>query len=58
MASPTFIKCDFSKFCDEDDPEYNGDVSMAGMDEMGGPGGMGFGGQPPSGFYRSPAGPH
>ena len=23
-----FIKADFSKFCEEDDPEYNGDISI------------------------------
>jgi len=35
-----FIKVDFSKFCEEDDPEYTGQIAMTGMDE-GGKGGMG-----------------
>jgi len=42
-----FIKVDFSKFCEEDDPEYTGQIAMTGMDEggMGGMGGMpGMGG--------------
>jgi hypothetical protein len=38
-----FIKADFAKFCEEDDPEYNGEISMAGMDE----GGMGGSECPP-----------
>jgi len=47
-----FIKVDFSKFCEEDDPEYTGQIAMTGMDEggMGGMGGMpgmgGMGGMP------------
>ena len=39
-----YVKADFAKFCEEDDPEYHGEFSTAGMEEggMGGmPGGMG-----------------
>ena len=39
-----FIKCDFAKFCEEEDPEYTGDIAISG-DEMG-MGGMGMGGLP------------
>lgn len=37
-----FIKVDFSKWCEEDDKEYTGEVAMGGgFDDMGGMGGMG-----------------
>jgi len=41
-----FIKTDFGKFCEEDDPEYSGDVSMSGMGDEMGMGGGGMGGMP------------
>ena len=40
-AIKSYIKADFSKFCEEDDPAYHGELSTAGYDEMGGMGGMG-----------------
>ena len=42
-ALKSYIKADFSKFCEEDDPAYHGELSTAGYDEMGGMGG-GMGG--------------
>ena len=38
-----FIKVDFAKFCEEDDPEYTGDIAMSGEGQgMGGMPGMGM----------------